>query len=102
MVSSNQTSNITDATKTKLCARVVLDIRRSVSLFVSTEWNQEKTCAMKKKKKKPLKYEPSRSQETSNQAQYHSDENSDLEELDESNDEILYDFAELEEQVNIQ
>jgi hypothetical protein len=100
MASSDQTINVT---QNKLCSRCTK--RKTLSEFIRFHGSQEKefstcnVCSEKKKGKRPLEFDPiseDNSSETLNQPQ---DDNNDLEEINDNEDEVLYELVELEELV---
>jgi len=100
MASSNQTADIVRATQCKLCSRC--SKRKALSEFVrfyrghEKEWSTCNDCSEKKKGKRP---EPDTTQEFSNQPEYYADDTVNTEEIRDDEDDVLYEFAELEELV---
>jgi len=97
MASSNQPVGVFDNIQSKLCSRCTT--RKTLGEFIRFHGSREKefaicnNCSEKKKGKRPLR--PNEDSEA--QPEYTLDENSDLEEEINNEDEVIYEFAELEE-----
>ena len=103
MASSDQTINVINVTQDKLCSHCTK--RKTLSEFHGSQEKEFSTCNVCSEKKKRKIPEPIdedneyRSSETLNQPEYPQDETSELEEINDNEDDVLYELVELEELV---